>query len=66
MLSINQTMNLISSFPLQPQVRGFFDPGTWTVTYVVFEKAGSACAIIDSVLDYDPSRAAPALPRQTV
>ena len=38
----------------QPQVHGMFDPATWTVTYVVYEKLGSACAIIDSVLDYDP------------
>ncbi len=39
---------------LTPQVHGIFDPATWTVTYVVYEKEGSACAIIDSVLDYDP------------
>ena len=39
---------------LKPQVHGIFDPVTWTVTYVVYEKEGSACAIIDSVLDYDP------------
>lgn len=39
---------------ISPQVHGIFDPVTWTVTYVVFEKPGSACAIIDSVLDYDP------------
>ncbi len=39
---------------LKPQVHGIFDPATWTVTYVVYEKEGSACAIIDSVLDYDP------------
>jgi glyoxylase-like metal-dependent hydrolase (beta-lactamase superfamily II) len=39
---------------LSPVVHGVFDPATWTVTYVVFEKEGSACAIIDSVLDYDP------------
>jgi glyoxylase-like metal-dependent hydrolase (beta-lactamase superfamily II) len=38
----------------QPQVHGIFDPATWTVTYVVYERRGSACAIIDSVLDYDP------------
>ena len=38
----------------RPQVHGLFDPATWTVTYVVYEKPGSACAIIDSVLDYDP------------
>jgi len=38
----------------QPQVHGIFDPATWTVTYVVYEKEGAPCAIIDSVLDYDP------------
>jgi glyoxylase-like metal-dependent hydrolase (beta-lactamase superfamily II) len=37
-----------------PQVHGIFDPATWTVTYVVYQGTGSACAIIDSVLDYDP------------
>ena len=37
-----------------PQVHGIFDPATWTVTYVVYQGKGSACAIIDSVLDYDP------------
>jgi len=31
-----------------------FDKATWTVTYVVHNGPGSACAIIDSVLDYDP------------
>lgn len=39
---------------IKPRVHGIFDPATWTVTYVVYEKKGSACAIIDSVLDYDP------------
>jgi len=39
---------------INPQVHGIFDPATWTVTYVVYEKEGSDCAIIDSVLDYDP------------
>jgi glyoxylase-like metal-dependent hydrolase (beta-lactamase superfamily II) len=39
---------------LNPIVHGIFDPATWTVTYVVYEKEGSACAILDSVLDYDP------------
>ncbi len=37
-----------------PQVAPFFDPDTWTVTYVVYDQPGSPCAIIDSVLDYDP------------
>jgi glyoxylase-like metal-dependent hydrolase (beta-lactamase superfamily II) len=35
-------------------VQGFFDKATWTVTYVGHNGPGSACAIIDSVLDYDP------------
>ena len=39
---------------MNPTVAHFFDPDTWTVTYVVYEKPGSDCAIIDSVLDYDP------------
>jgi glyoxylase-like metal-dependent hydrolase (beta-lactamase superfamily II) len=37
-----------------PTVHGLFDPATWTVTYVVHTGPGSDCAIIDSVLDYDP------------
>lgn len=36
-----------------PLVKGFFDAVTGTVTYVVYEKPGTACAVIDSVLDYD-------------
>ena len=40
--------------PEHPHVHGFFDPATWTVSYVVHLGRGSACAIIDSVLDYDP------------
>lgn len=43
------------STPVQkPQVEGLFDPATSTVTYVVHRGAGTPCAIIDSVLDYDP------------
>ena len=39
---------------MQPLVQPFFDPATWTVSYVVYEAPGSACAIVDPVLDYDP------------
>ena len=39
---------------MNPVVKGFFDPDTWTVTYVVYEKPTSSCIIIDSVLSYDP------------
>ena len=44
----------MSTASIKPMVHGIFDPATWTVTYVVYEKPGSSCAIIDSVLDYDP------------
>jgi len=37
-----------------PQVHGIFDKATGTVTYLVHQGPGTACAIIDSVLDYDP------------
>ncbi|WP_309684175.1 MBL fold metallo-hydrolase [Polaromonas sp.] len=33
--------------------QAFFDPGTWTVTYVVADVASRRAAIIDPVLDYD-------------
>jgi len=35
-------------------IKDFFDPETWTYTYVVYEHQGAPCAIIDSVLNYDP------------
>ena len=38
---------------MQPDVTGFFDPDTNTVSYVVIDPNGSSCAIIDSVLDFD-------------
>lgn len=42
---------------LKPEVRGFFDPVTATWTYVVWAggHADKSCAVIDSVLDYDPA-----------
>lgn len=39
---------------MKPLVEAFFDKATSTVSHVVYERPGSACAIIDSVLDYDP------------
>ena len=38
----------------QPLVKAFFDPATWTVSYVVYDRPQGHCAIVDSVLDYDP------------
>lgn len=33
--------------------QGFFDPNTWTVSYVVWDHATERAAVIDPVLDYD-------------
>lgn len=39
---------------MRAQIRAFFDPATWTMSYVVYDEQGGFCAIIDPVLDYDP------------
>ncbi|MEZ5740109.1 MAG: MBL fold metallo-hydrolase [Burkholderiaceae bacterium] len=36
------------------QIEGFFDPATSTLSYLVLDTASRCCALIDSVLDYDP------------
>ncbi|MFJ4144423.1 MBL fold metallo-hydrolase [Pseudomonas sp. NPDC089734] len=35
-------------------VEALFDRHTWTVSYLVMDQASRQCALIDSVLDYDP------------
>jgi glyoxylase-like metal-dependent hydrolase (beta-lactamase superfamily II) len=35
------------------RTQGFFDPNTWTVSYVVWDQATRRAAVIDPVLDYD-------------
>ncbi len=45
----------ITESALRPQVRAFFDEATFTVSYVVRDPGSKGCAIIDSVLDYDPA-----------
>lgn len=39
----------------KPEVAGFFDPATYTISYLVVDPATKAAAIIDSVLDFDPA-----------
>ncbi len=39
---------------MSPKIESFFDETTSTISYVVYEDVGTACAIIDPVLDYDP------------
>ena len=38
---------------IKPEVEGFFDAETNTISYVVKDPASKACAIIDSVMDID-------------
>ena len=37
----------------RPDVKAFFDEATFTVTFVVTDPGSNACAIVDSVLDFD-------------
>ena len=37
----------------KPEVTGFFDEATYTISYVVADPETKNCAIIDSLLDYD-------------
>lgn len=41
----------------RPDVKAFFDPATFTVTYLVSDPATKRAAIIDPVLDFDPKSA---------
>jgi glyoxylase-like metal-dependent hydrolase (beta-lactamase superfamily II) len=43
----------VPDMTLRPEVTGFFDPVTNTISYVLRDPAGSGCAVIDSVMDLD-------------
>jgi len=47
----------MSNYPVDmkqvPQVESFFDPASNTISYVVTDPQTRACAVIDSVLDFD-------------
>ena len=36
-----------------PNVHAFFDPDTWSLTYIVQDPNSGSCAIVDPVLDYE-------------
>ncbi|MDO6563201.1 MBL fold metallo-hydrolase [Amphritea sp. 1_MG-2023] len=46
-------MSEVKTSPCVPQVKAFFDEPTNTFSYVVQDPSSQACAIIDSVLDFD-------------
>jgi glyoxylase-like metal-dependent hydrolase (beta-lactamase superfamily II) len=39
---------------MEPRIQSFFDPATFTITYLVSDPGTKRAAIIDSVLDFDP------------
>lgn len=47
------TQNDPTNLETVPDVTGFFDPQTNTISYVVRDPASAACAVIDSVMDID-------------
>ena len=51
----DQVLRALSDAVLRPEIASFFDPATYTVTYVVHDPATLEAAIIDSVLDFDPN-----------
>jgi len=42
---------------MNPQVQSFYDPATFTFTYVVYDRDGGRAAVVDPVLDYDSASA---------
>jgi glyoxylase-like metal-dependent hydrolase (beta-lactamase superfamily II) len=50
-----QVLRAVSDAALRPEIASFFDPATFTVTYVVHDPATLEAAIVDSVLDFDPN-----------
>jgi glyoxylase-like metal-dependent hydrolase (beta-lactamase superfamily II) len=46
-------MTVQPDLSVTPDVKGFFDPATNTISYVVKDPASNACAIVDSVMDID-------------
>lgn len=47
------TATLPLAMTVKPEVTGFFDSDTSTISYVVKDPASTSCAIIDSVMDFD-------------
>lgn len=42
---------------MNAQVTSFYDPATFTFTYVVYDRDGGRAAVVDPVLDFDPASA---------
>lgn len=42
---------------MNPQVQSFYDPATFTLTHVMYDRDGGHAAVVDPVLDFDPASA---------
>lgn len=54
-MATDQVLRATSDAALRPEIASFFDPATFTITYVVYDPATLEAAIVDSVLDFDPN-----------
>lgn len=55
-LARHKAQNVLQGYGnMIPDVTAFFHETTFTISYVVREQDGDHCAIVDPVLDYDPS-----------
>jgi glyoxylase-like metal-dependent hydrolase (beta-lactamase superfamily II) len=50
-----QVLRAASDAALCPEIASFFDPATFTVTYVIHDPVTLEAAVVDSVLDFDPN-----------
>jgi glyoxylase-like metal-dependent hydrolase (beta-lactamase superfamily II) len=50
-----QVLRAAADAALRPEIASFFDPATFTVTYIVSDPATREAAVVDSVLDFDPN-----------
>lgn len=50
---MTEPLNFTPDLSLRPEVHGFFDEATNTISYIVKDPASNSCAVIDSVMDID-------------
>jgi glyoxylase-like metal-dependent hydrolase (beta-lactamase superfamily II) len=50
-MSTRSTTRYPVDMDMEPEVKGFFDPATNTISYIVKDPTSPACAVIDSVMD---------------
>jgi glyoxylase-like metal-dependent hydrolase (beta-lactamase superfamily II) len=50
---MSELIPFVPDLSVKPEVTGFFDEQTNTISYVVKDPASSACAVVDSVMDID-------------